>query len=138
MVYLSPRNSIEGHLAVIDRCDCKLWVLPAQRLGRVDQILATRDMKIAHFPEQLELLNKDSVSEYPYERAFAEVRHEPFVVLHTSGSTGLPKPIVVSHGSIATPDAHHNLPPIEGRVTLTQFFNTPYRAYSTFPNFHVS
>jgi acyl-CoA synthetase (AMP-forming)/AMP-acid ligase II len=138
MVFLSPRNSIEGHMAVIDKSNCKLWALPTVKVGRVEQILERREMKVAAFPELLDLLHEELVPEYPYTKTFTEARQEPFVVLHTSGSTGLPKPIVVPNGSLATPDAHHLLPTIEGRSTFTQFFETPYRVYSTFPNFHVS
>lgn len=138
MMFLSPRNSIDGHLAVIDSCDCKLWVLPAERLGHVDQVLEKRPMKItASMADLAGLLCEDAVNAYPYTKSFAEARQDPFVVLHTSGSTGLPKPVFVPHGSVATPDAHHLLLPIEGRFTQTQYFNNPCRAYSTFPNFHV-
>ncbi|KAH8881459.1 acetyl-CoA synthetase-like protein [Thozetella sp. PMI_491] len=136
MAFLSPRNSIDGHLAVINACDCKLWALPSQKLGRVDQILEQRPMKVAPLPELLELLDEESVPVYLYHKDFTEARQDPFLVLHTSGSTGLPKPVIVPNGSLATPDAQHLLPPVEGRLTQTQFFLTPRRAYSTFPNFH--
>ncbi|KAH8655420.1 hypothetical protein BX600DRAFT_515242 [Xylariales sp. PMI_506] len=136
MLFLSPRNSVDGHLAVIDRCGCDLWVLPAQRLGHVDEVLEKRPMNTVPLPEQLDLLREDAVPKYPYHKTFADARQDPFVVLHTSGSTGLPKPIIVPNGSLATPDAHHLLPPVEGRLTQAQFFVQPHRAYSTFPNFH--
>ncbi|EXJ86687.1 hypothetical protein A1O3_03640 [Capronia epimyces CBS 606.96] len=139
MLFLSPRNSIDGHLAVIDRCGCDLWVLPAQRVGHVDQLLERRPMKVMALPELLELLaeaEEKDVPPYPYLKTFDEARQDPFVVLHTSGSTGLPKPIIVPNGSPATVDAHHLLPPIEGRLSQAQYFTTPHRAYSTFPNFH--
>ena len=138
MLLLSPRNSIDGHLAVIDKCDCALWILPSQRLGHVDQILEQRPMHVEHLPELIELLDEAEVLNYPYTKAFAAARQDPFVVLHTSGSTGLPKPIVVPNGSLATVDAHHLLPPIEGRLTQAQYFTSPRRGYSTFPNFHAS
>lgn len=137
-MYLSPRNSIEGHIAVIDRCDCNRWVLPAQRIGHVDELLQKRSMDVATLPELLDLLEPEAVPNYSYDKTFAEGRQEPFVVLHTSGSTGLPKPVIVPHGNLATLDAHRLLPPVEGRLTLTQYFETPHRAYSSFPNFHVS
>lgn len=134
---LSPRNSIEGHLAVSDRSDCKLWVLPSQKLGRVEQILEKRSMDVvANLPELQELL-VDEAAPYPYTKTFTEARQDPFVVLHTSGSTGLPKPIDMPNGSVSTPDAHHLLPPVEGRLTVTQYFTEPHRAYCTFPFFHV-
>ncbi|KAI0483351.1 hypothetical protein GGR56DRAFT_686675 [Xylariaceae sp. FL0804] len=46
---------------------------------------------------------------YPYEKTFEEARNEPVVVLHSSGSTGLPKPITLTHGSLAVLDNDHNL-----------------------------
>jgi acyl-coenzyme A synthetase/AMP-(fatty) acid ligase len=137
MMFLSPRNSIDGHLAVIDRCDCELWIAPAQKIPQIDQIMEKRPMKQACLPELLELLDEEPAAEYTYNVTFAEARQDPLVVLHTSGSTGLPKPIIVPHGSLATTDAHHLLPPIETRLTVTQLFENPYRVYSTFPLFHV-
>ena len=98
-------------------------------------------MTIIPLPEQLDLLSfdkeDDDVPIYPYDKTFAEARQEPFVILHTSGSTGLPKPIRVPNGSLATVDAQHLLPPVEGRLTHAQYFLEPRTAYSTYPNFHV-
>lgn len=137
MMLLSPRNSVDGHLNVLDRCGCDLWILPTYRIGHVDAVLQKRPMKVASCPELLDFLLEEPVSNYPYDKAFAEARSEPFVVLHTSGSTGLPKPIIITNGCIATPDAHHLMPSVEGRTVQAQYFISPHRAYSTFPNFHV-
>ncbi|KAF2999116.1 putative secondary metabolism biosynthetic enzyme [Neopestalotiopsis sp. 37M] len=52
---------------------------------------------------------------YPYEKSFEQARDEPIVVLHSSGSTGLPKPITITHGSIGAHDNDHNLPVPDGR-----------------------
>ncbi len=137
MMLLSPRNSVDGHLAIADKCDCDFWILPTQRIGHVDQVLERRTMKVVPSPEVLEFLDEEPVPIYPYSKTFDEARQDPFVILHTSGSTGLPKPIIVPNGSLATSDAHHLLPPVEGRLSQAQHFGTPHRAYSTFPNFHV-
>lgn len=138
MMLLSPRNSVDGHLAVIEKCGCDLWILPSTRTGHVDEVLERRSMKIVHLPELLYFLNNVAIQSYVYSKTFDEARQDPFVVLHTSGSTGLPKPVIITNGCLATPDAHHLLPAIEGRLTQAQYFTTPHRAYSTFPNFHVS
>jgi hypothetical protein len=95
-------------------------------------------MTVVLLPELLDFLDGQSGSPYLYNKTFVEARQDPFVVLHTSGSTGLPKPIIVPNGSLATPDAHHLLPPVEGRLTQAQYFTNPHQAYSTFPNFHLS
>ena len=61
-----------------------------------------------------DLLESTEVELYPYARSFEEATTEPFCLLHTSGSTGLPKPIPWSHGLIGTMDAIRLLPPTEG------------------------
>ena len=39
-----------------------------------------------------------SSSPFPYDRSIDQARWDPLVVLHTSGSTGIPKPIVARQG----------------------------------------
>jgi acyl-coenzyme A synthetase/AMP-(fatty) acid ligase len=101
-------------------------------------VLEKRPVTVVLLPELLDFLDEEPVSPYSYNKTFVEARQDPFVVLHTSGSTGLPKPIIVPNGSLAMPDAHHLFPPVEGWLTQAQYFTTLHRAYSTFPNFHVS
>lgn len=63
----------------------------------------------------------EEIPPFPYDRgsAFEEARWDPLVVLHTSGSTGIPKPIVCRQGMIAISDAYHDLPEWQGtRVWL--------------------
>ncbi|CAK7211993.1 putative NRPS-like protein biosynthetic cluster [Sporothrix eucalyptigena] len=140
MTFLSPRNSMDGHLAVLDKCECTRWILPSHKLGHVQQILDTRSMTVVPLPEQTTLLGLDgedtTVPVYPFTKVFDDARQNPFVILHTSGSTGLPKPVRVPHGSLTTIDAQHLLPRIEGRGTHAQFFSERKVAYSTYPNFH--
>ncbi|KAL1893341.1 putative secondary metabolism biosynthetic enzyme [Sporothrix stenoceras] len=97
-------------------------------------------MATIDLPSQLDLLAVGKpdydVPVYPYDKTFDEARQDPFVILHTSGSTGLPKPIRVPNGSLATVDAQHLLPAVEGRLTHAQYFDEPRIGYSTFPNFH--
>ena len=55
-------------------------------------------------PSLRDLFAPDPVVSYPYTKTFAEARLDPFVVLHTSGSTGFPKPVILTHGTIAQHD----------------------------------
>lgn len=95
-------------------------------------------MHLATIPELAELVEESPVEHYPYEKTYDEARFEPFCVLHTSGSTGLPKPIVIKHGWLTASDAQHNLPSIEGRPPLSHALSYPHQSYTTFPNYHVS
>lgn len=43
----------------------------------------------------------EQVAHFPYDKTFEEAEWEPFVVMHTSGSTGFPKPVVARTASIS-------------------------------------
>ena len=65
---------------------------------------------------------------------------DPFIIVHTSGSTGLPKPVILHHGGLATVDEHRRMPPSHGyeaQVSVYEGQNTD-RMFVTLPPFHVS
>lgn len=76
------------------------------------------------------------VQHYPFNKTFEEARHEPFAIFQTSGSTGVPKPIVMSHGTFASLDAHQLIPGLGGKVT-SSFFITGSRWFNGFPHYHT-
>ncbi|KAI1370978.1 acetyl-CoA synthetase-like protein [Hypoxylon crocopeplum] len=81
-----------------------------------------------------------SPKHYPYLKSFDEARNDPIVVLHSSGSTGLPKPITMTHGSFATLDNEHNLASVPGRKNRDSTiwkFDGEARVYIVFPFFHL-
>jgi acyl-coenzyme A synthetase/AMP-(fatty) acid ligase len=77
---------------------------------------------------------------YPFDATFEEVRDVPFLGLHTSGTSGHPKPIYWTHAALATmasirdPEVHdeavwgpNSLYTLLGKGTLC----------NAFPSFHV-
>ena len=94
-------------------------------------------MKVLNIAEVDELLDTKLVPDYAYNKAFEEASHEPFCVLHTSGSTGNPKPIFWKHSMLATLDATRLLPESAGRPPWVVIFEESDRFYSAFPFFHV-
>ncbi|KAI9147525.1 transferase family [Paramyrothecium foliicola] len=140
-LFLSPKNSTEGALAVLDAAKCNVWIQPGeqQMIHLVQDFLEKRPMKVLHLPETAELLDAESVASYPYSKTFEEAAQEPICILHTSGSTGLPKPSVWSHALLATMDAVRLLPPTKGDLGLTpwtQGWDEKNRIYSSFPMSH--
>ena len=61
-------------------------------------------------PEIDYMLAPGKVLEYKFVKTFDEAKTYPFFILHTSGSMGLPKPIVFTHGWVTCLDAQDDLP----------------------------
>ncbi|KAL8774486.1 MAG: hypothetical protein Q9209_000859 [Squamulea sp. 1 TL-2023] len=140
-LFLSPKNNTQGALAVLNAADCNIWVKPCEQPcpPLVEDFLQQRPMRILEIPEVDELLNAESTESFPYTKTFDEAIQEPFCLLHTSGTTGVPKPIPWSHGLIGTMDAVRLLPPIEGDDGLapwTSLWKEGDRLYSSFPMSH--
>lgn len=66
-----------------------------------------------------EWLSSEDAKPFPYGKTWDEARWDPLVVLHTSGSTGIPKPIIVRQGMLCINDAFHNLPEMHGTTCFT-------------------
>jgi acyl-coenzyme A synthetase/AMP-(fatty) acid ligase len=143
-LFLSPKNSIEGAVAVLDAADCNIWVKPAgeRPTQLVEDFLQQRAMQVMELPELSELLPEDeslmeNVKPFPYTKTWEEAINDTFCILHTSGSTGLSKPIKWTHGLIGTVDAVRLLPPHEGMEPWAKGWDDGDTLYSTFPMSHV-
>lgn len=80
--------------------------------------------------------------QFAYEKqSFEEARNNHIVVLHSSGSTGIPKPITMTHGSFSILDNERNLPGVPGRRNRDfSIWDFPGggRFYHIFPYFHLA
>jgi long-subunit acyl-CoA synthetase (AMP-forming) len=142
-LYLSPKNNTEGALAVLEATKCNIWVNAREMtpVPLVKEFLAKRDMRVLELPSLDALLETDNTVPFLYEKTFAEAINDPFCFLHTSGTTGVPKPIPWSHGLIGTMDAIRLLPSVEGDNGLrpwTDNWKAGDKIYSSFPMSHVS
>ena len=92
--------------------------------------------------EPLDTLLQVEAPLFPYHPSFDEAVRHPVVVLHSSGSTGLPKPVVMTHGTFTVMDNDRNFPTVTGRknhdLIIWDFDGTPGRIYEPFPPFHLA
>ena len=99
-------------------------------------LLSVHKMEVLEVPSINELL-EGKARPYPYAKTFEEAKHEPLLVLHTSGTTGLPKPLVWTHDWVAAYYIMTQLEPPPGYESQARLYQNK-RVFFMFPPFHVS
>ncbi|PSN72888.1 acetyl-CoA synthetase-like protein [Corynespora cassiicola Philippines] len=138
----SPRNTLEAHVSLFEETQCDTLLMPPNfPLPVVKGILEARKMRVLNIPKWQYLVKEEATETedkpYPYDRKFSEARLEPFVVLHTSGSTGLPKAIVQTHATWAALDKFTTISS-HGKKPTYPSMCAGERVYLAFPLFHCA
>lgn len=151
---LSPSllASMDAHVHLIKETDCRNIICIPNTLSLVEEIrtnfrqagLSDYNISTTIAPEVADLLpvGKETVadkqsSHYPYNKTWDEACNDPCLIVHTSGSTGMPKIIYYTQLMLANPITQSLLPPVEGRVPLLREWHGR-RILTTVPPFHVS
>lgn len=136
LLLISPRNTVSDHISLFKSTDCKVLLTPAGPQSTVvTAILNEHPIQVVPTPDLEELLNTSS-SHSPFPKIFAKARDESLVVVHTSGTTTVPKPIIYTHDFAASWIQWNQLeapPGFESQVSLVQ----SNRLMVTLPFFHV-
>ncbi|KAK2059819.1 male sterility protein [Colletotrichum caudatum] len=137
-LFVSPRNPIEAQLNLFKLSDCRLVARPASHRSTVASWVQHWDMKQVEIEPLHDILSKPQVPNIPFEKSAAQAEWDPLLVLHTSGSTGLPKPIVMKHGTVALTDRLYSMPEWNGTLLVSQMIqaNTT-KHFSPLPMFHA-
>lgn len=132
----SPRNSVEAHRSLLQRLECKTLLTPVPRPPFIANILAAHPLRTLDLPSVNTLVE----TEYPhfeYSKKYPEDVNDRLAVLHTSGSTGIPKPIIWTLDSAVKHMHMQALKVPEGFEGQDQK-NFGKRVFVTLPAFHVS
>jgi acyl-coenzyme A synthetase/AMP-(fatty) acid ligase len=89
MMLPSPRNSIEYQQELLRRAGCQTLFCTRSLMAKLASALDDLDIFFKTAPELDELLDPTPVPPFPYDATFDEVKKDPFLILHTSGSTGM-------------------------------------------------
>ena len=126
---------MEGHLALLESTDCNILISSVE--SKIDHILSKREMRHFNVEALKTLLHGDFVEHYEYSKTFEEAARDPFIIVHTSGSTGLPKPIILYHGGVAAVDSQHLISPLGRFDAMVKLSEDPVRIFTILPPFHV-
>lgn len=139
LLLVSPRNSLEANLSLLESTNCNVFLIPPKfPLPCVKQILEARPMRVVEIDSFPRWADKEQPHKrYPYTKTVDEAKYDPFIVLHTSGSTGLPKPIVQRHGTWLSLDALQDFAAL-GLSPAYPVMCKGQRVYNGFPLFHCA
>ena len=116
---------------------CEVYLTPAAVPPVVGGVLSQRPMKHISVPELGDWLECDEAPLMRFDRTFEDARHETFVISHTSGSTGVPKLVEVTHGTFAAQDFFQTLPMTGAPPTILESFKN-LRIHLALPLFHAA
>ncbi len=133
---ISPRNTVGDHATLFKSTNCKVLLTPSP--ARSPIVAAIQDalpLQLLDSPSVQDLLNNYH-PHYSFPKNFATAKDEPLVVLHTSGTTGVPKPIVYTHAFAASCIQWGQLKAPEGFESQFSLLQSN-RQFITLPFFHV-
>ncbi|KAI0149419.1 hypothetical protein BJ166DRAFT_63086 [Pestalotiopsis sp. NC0098] len=135
--FTSHRNSLEAHLSLIKRTECTALLLPEEPLPIAYDILQGSSVQGINVPSLEWFLDEQPVEVVPFEKTFDEVKNEPFCFLHTSGSTGIPKPVPVTYGAYGGMDSQLLIPSLGHKPTFLSHVRGK-RIFLALPLFHAA
>ena len=131
LLALSPRNSAWMNGSLLEQLQCVKVLVPCGTDAIRSKLpKETTGVSLVEVPSFGELMGHKPSKRYAFEKTWDEAKWDPVLVLHSSGSTGPPKPIVLNHGAFSSLDNERNLPPVPGRkIQSTALFNFPDHGY---------
>ncbi|KAJ5612020.1 hypothetical protein N7510_005214 [Penicillium lagena] len=103
----SIRNSNEAHAHLLKVVGVTKFFTSAERRGRALEIQSfTPGIEVFEVPFLKTMLNAEGdFGSYPFPKTFAEAEDDTVLIIHSSGTTGMPKPVHLTNGFIGTWDA---------------------------------
>ena len=90
MILPSPLITPEAQLRILEKKDCKLYLRPVEMAGPVDAILQKAPhIECITVPGVEEFLRDDAALPVLYGKTWDEGKDDPWLVFHTSGTTGI-------------------------------------------------
>ncbi|KAJ8108999.1 hypothetical protein ONZ43_g6259 [Nemania bipapillata] len=134
MFFTSPRNSPAAQRALFSKLNCETLLTTDPVPPPAVAVAQAANARTLVIPKLDELI-ATSYPIYSCKKTYEEAKSDPLIIIHTSGSTGLPKPLIWTHGTGAR---HFNLtaaPSPEGVGSVDQAIKGK-RVMVTLPPFH--
>ena len=133
----STRNSNEGQRSLVKATQCHKFLFTPEMKSQVSAIKDdTTSFDMYQVPEFDHILQQDTGGEH-YDGKESDDPDQPAIIIHTSGSTGIPKPIPLRNGWLATVYhlAHTKTP--NDRMTISKRLFDQRPLFVGLPWFHA-
>lgn len=138
MFFPSPRNSGDAHAALLSSLDCSKLITTCPEPAALAAVESITSEKLI-IPTLKELLDLEPDHNRPrsYRKSFEDARTDPIFILHTSGSTGIPKPLIYTNEYVARIYNAQALAPPPGFESVNKKLQTG-SCLVTLPPFHIA
>lgn len=113
VLFISPRNTPAVQLSLFDATKCRYLYTTDSFRSIMQPCLDQRTMEVSMIGS-IDYLLSVTPKPFPYSRSIEQARWDPLVVLHTSGSTGVPKPVFLKQGIMYAFEEFLHLPKFHG------------------------
>ena len=134
----SPRNSEEAQVSLMTGLGCTRLITTSPPPTGVSVLrkLVTKTLEIPSLDFLIDL-DPSQVTSMPYCRTPEEGKSDPIFILHTSGSTGIPKPLFYTNEYVARVYNTQTLVPPEGYRSIDSELRKG-TSLVTLPPFHIA
>src|SRR3954470_12970436 len=101
MIFPSPSYPLVGLTKLLDQLECQTVLTSSNKYDIVSK-LSTESGRDTHEIPSLSKLLDEEYEHYPLKKTFESAKSEPLIVVHTSGTTGMPKPLIYTHDWVAS------------------------------------
>ncbi|KAL4879373.1 NRPS-like enzyme [Aspergillus karnatakaensis] len=135
----STRLSDEAYQHVLNATRCNHMVYSRETKRRTMEIKAFRPETLyIEVPSTTELLDTANEGKhYTFTKTFEELEDEIVFIIHSSGTTGMPKPVSLTHGFLSAWDQAPSIVPAGRRSAFWNDVSPGSMILSVTPNFHL-
>ncbi|KAJ0312581.1 hypothetical protein Brms1b_007945 [Colletotrichum noveboracense] len=137
VLFCSHFNSQIFNLHLCEKTNCHTVMRTEGVEVVIDSLVQERPMEVFQVPSLDTLLEEGNPPKpYPYTKSWREACDDPISIGHSSGTTGLPKPIVWTNRSYSVCELHQVVPDLDGHPPYAKLLLESTSVYQTQPVYH--
>ncbi|PYI02362.1 AMP-binding enzyme [Aspergillus sclerotiicarbonarius CBS 121057] len=134
MVLPSPLVTAEAQLQILEKKGCTIYLRPLSMAAPVEAVLQKAPhIQAITVPDTEAFMQEAEAAPINYSKTWDEGRADPWLVFHTSGTTGNPKPVTYTHQMMCAADVVASIPDI-GETQIHHY--AQQRCYTPLPSLH--